>query len=89
VHFLALSPPYDRNHTDHSAKVKIWSLASRRCTQEFDFTFEGPVVTVKWIIFQDDDNASSMAGFVVGTSGGFIILGKFDRDTVSGLVGKN
>jgi hypothetical protein len=68
--------------TDHNACVKVWSMGSGSCLQTFHFSFEGPVTIVRFILFQEADNAGGIPGFTVGTQGGYIIVLKLDKEQV-------
>jgi hypothetical protein len=67
---------------DLSATVCVWSLASGICIQKMAFEFQGPITAVQWITFQEPGNAGGVAGFAVGTVGGFIILNIEGKETV-------
>jgi hypothetical protein len=47
-----------------------------------EFEFQGPITAVRWITFHATDNADGVAGFAVGTAGGFIILAVAAKETV-------
>jgi hypothetical protein len=64
----------DAIQVDFSGALSVWSLTSGTVLQKMAFEFEGPITAVRWITLHALDNAQGVAGFAVGTAGGFLIL---------------